>query len=58
MSPCYDAQGAEEDRHCRERLTKVTRLLCEYLDDQSHMSLELCEWYEEHKAADAAREGT
>lgn len=62
MTPCYDAQSAEEDRVCRERLTHVTRMLCdlcEAIDTNGLMNKappELQEWWEEHREADAARE--
>ncbi len=61
MSPCYDAQEADDNRNCRERLTKVTRLLCEVIRhgvaNTMESNPELEEWWDEHKAADKAPGG-
>lgn len=61
MSPCYDAQEDDDNRHCHERLTKVTRLLCEVIrsgvSNAMRSNPELEEWWDEHKVADLERGG-
>lgn len=59
--PCYDSQGADEDRYFREQHPKLTRLLCEackLIESKglaNKVSSELANWAIEHKAMDAKR---
>lgn len=60
--PCFDEQGAEDRRLCKERLDRATRVACELwkiVRKQKYVNVseETMQWILEHEEWDKRREG-
>lgn len=55
--PCHDSREAEDNRRCKERLDRATRLLCQVMREGRpvRISMELRDWWAEHRLDDAER---